>query len=106
MKVTSEQLEHCRMAVTIEVEEERVQQALRATVRRISRQRPIRGFRPGRAPVGVVLRRLGKEAVYDALVDDIGETLFEEALEESKAASGNVKDRLRSVKSCLSKFDT
>ena len=82
MKVTTEQLEHCRWAVTIEVEEERVQRALRATVRRISRQKPIPGFRPGRAPVGVMLRRLGKEAVYNALVDDIGETLYEEALEQ------------------------
>jgi len=81
LKVTTEQLEHCRVAVTIEVEEERVQRALRATARRISRLKPIPGFRPGRAPVGVVLRRVGKEAVYDALVDDIGETLYEEALE-------------------------
>ncbi len=70
------------MAVTIEVEEERIQRALRATVRRISHQKLIPGFRPGRAPVGVVLRRLGKEAVYNALVDDIGEALYEEALEQ------------------------
>ena len=82
MKVTAEQLEHCRVALTIEVEEERVQKALRATARRISRQRLIPGFRPGRAPVGVVLRRLGKETVYNALVDDIGEELYEEALEQ------------------------
>lgn len=82
MKVTTEQLEHCRVAVTIEVEEERIQRALRATVRRISHQKLIPGFRPGRAPVGVVLRRLGKEAVYNALVDDIGEALYEEALEQ------------------------
>lgn len=80
MKVTTEQLEHCRVALTIEVEEKRVQKALRATARRISRRRPIPGFRPGRAPVGVVLRRLGKEAVYNALVDDIGEELYKEAL--------------------------
>jgi len=70
------------VAVTIEVEEERIQRALRATVRRISHQKLIPGFRPGRAPVGVVLRRLGKEAVYNALVDDIGEALYEEALEQ------------------------
>jgi len=82
LKVTTEQLEHCRVAVTIEVEEERIQRALRATVRRISHQKLIPGFRPGRAPVGVVLRRLGKEAVYNALVDDIGEALYEEALEQ------------------------
>jgi trigger factor len=82
LKVTSEQLEHRRVAVTIEVEEDRVQQALQATARSISRRSPIPGFRPGRAPLGVVMRRLGKEQLYDALVDDIGETLLEEALAE------------------------
>jgi trigger factor len=82
LKVTSEQLEHRRVAVTIEVEEERVQRALRATARSISRRSPIPGFRPGRAPLGVVMRRLGKETLYDALVDDMGETLYEEALEQ------------------------
>jgi trigger factor len=82
LKVTSEELEHRHVAVTIEVEEERVQQALRTTARRISRQSPVPGFRPGRAPLAVVLRRLGKEAVYDILVDDIGDTLYQEALEE------------------------
>jgi trigger factor len=82
LKATSEQLEHCHVAVTIEVEEERVQEALRATARRISQRSPIPGFRPGRAPLSVVMRRLGKEALYDALVDDIGDTLFEEALAE------------------------
>jgi len=70
------------LALTIEVEEQRVERALRATARNISRLKPIPGFRPGRAPVAVVMQRLGKEAVYDALVDDIGETLYEEAIEQ------------------------
>ena len=82
LKVTSEELEHRHLVVTIEVDEERVQRALRATARRISRQSPVRGYRPGRAPLGVVMRRVGKEVMYDALVDDIGDTLFQEALEE------------------------
>ncbi|MEA3345100.1 MAG: trigger factor [Chloroflexota bacterium] len=82
MKVTFEQLKHCHVAMSIEVEEERVQRTLQSTARRISRQRPIPGFRPGHAPVGIVMRRLGKETMYNALVDHIGETLYEEALEE------------------------
>lgn len=82
LKVTTEQLEHRRLGLTIEVEEQRVQEALRATARQISRVKPIPGFRPGRAPVAVMMRRLGKEAVYDALVDEIGETLYEEAIEQ------------------------
>jgi len=82
LKVTSEELEHRRLAVTIEVEEERVQRTLQVVARQISRLRPIPGFRPGRAPLGVVMRHLGKEAVYDFLVDEIGDTLYEEALEQ------------------------
>ena len=83
MKVETERLENCQMALTIEVEEERTRQALRDAARRISRQSKIPGFRPGKAPYNVVARYLGKEALYQEIVDKLGDTIYKEALEQA-----------------------
>ncbi len=83
MKVETERLENCQMALTIEVEEERTQQALRSAARRISRQAKIPGYRPGKAPYSVVARYLGKEILYDEMLDKLGEAVYKEALDEA-----------------------
>jgi trigger factor len=83
LKVETERLENCQMALTIEVEEERTQQALRSAARRISRQAKIPGYRPGKAPYSVVARYLGKEILYDEMLDKLGEAVYKEALDEA-----------------------
>ena len=60
MKVETERLENCQMALTIEVDEKRGRRALRNVARRISRQAKIPGFRPGKAPYNVVARYLAR----------------------------------------------
>jgi len=70
------------MALTIEVDEERTQRALRNAARRISRQSKIPGFRPGKAPYKVVARMFGKEVLYQEVVDELGNAVYQEALEE------------------------
>ena len=82
MKVETERLENCQMGLTIEVEEERTEQALRDAARHVSRQIKIPGFRPGKAPYDVVTRYFGKEALYQKVVDTLGDTLYKEALHE------------------------
>lgn len=83
MKVETERLENCQMALTIEVDEERTQRALRNAARRISRQAKIPGFRPGKAPYNIVARMVGKEALYQEVVDELGEAVYKEALDEA-----------------------
>lgn len=82
MKVETERLGNCQMALTIEVDEERTQRALRDAARRISRQVKIPGFRPGKAPYHVIARYFGKEILYQEVVDGLGEPLYREALKE------------------------
>ncbi len=82
MKVTAERLENCQVELTIEVDEERVEQELRRAARRISKQRRIPGFRAGKAPYDVVLRLFGKEALYQVVLEDLTPTVFKEALEK------------------------
>lgn len=83
MKVETERLENCQMALTIEVDEERTKQALRNAARRISRQAKIPGYRPGKAPYNVVARYLGKEILYDEVLDKLGKAVYKEALDEA-----------------------
>ncbi|MGA9347720.1 MAG: trigger factor [Anaerolineae bacterium] len=83
MKVETERLENCQVALTIEVDEERTEQALRNAARRISQRAKIPGFRPGKAPYNVVVRRFGKEFLYQEVVDELGDSIYKEALKEA-----------------------
>jgi trigger factor len=82
LKVTAERLENCQVELTIEVDEARVEQELRRVARRVSKGRRIPGFRPGRVPYDAVLRFFGKDALYREVLEDLGQAVFKEALEE------------------------
>jgi len=82
LKVTTERLQNCQVELTIEVDEERVEQELRRVARRVSKRRRIPGFRPGKAPYDVVLRFFGKDALYREALEDLGQAVFKEALEK------------------------
>jgi trigger factor len=83
LKIETERLENCQMALTIEVDEERTQRALRNAARRISRQAKIPGFRPGKAPYNVIAGMFGKDVLYQEVLDELGNTVYKEALEET-----------------------
>jgi len=83
LKVETERLENCQMALTIEVDEKRAKRALRNVARRISRQAKIPGFRPGKAPYNVVARYFGKEALSKEVLDELGDAVYKEALDKA-----------------------
>lgn len=82
MEVTAERFENCQVELTIEVDEERVEQELRRVARRISKQKRIRGFRPGKAPYDVVLRLFGRKALLGEALEDLARAAFNEAKEK------------------------
>ena len=82
MEVTAERLENCQVELTIEVDEERVEQELRRVAQRVSKRRRIPGFRPGKVPYDVVLRYFGKNTLYQEVFEDLGQAVFKEALEK------------------------
>ncbi|MGB5931947.1 MAG: trigger factor [Anaerolineae bacterium] len=84
MKVNTEKMENCQAVLTIEVEEERVERSLKEAARRISKRTRIPGFRAGRAPYHIVERMVGKEAVFDEALEELGSRVYREALEESE----------------------
>ncbi|HUW08756.1 MAG TPA: trigger factor, partial [Anaerolineae bacterium] len=95
MKVTTEELSDRQVVMTVEVEEEQAQQALRQAARRLSHRMRIPGFRPGRAPYAIVLRTVGEDSLRSEAFEAIGQKLYEEALKEAEIdayAQGALED--------------
>jgi len=83
LKVVSERLENCQVALTVEVGEERVDQALRESAQRLSHRVHIPGFRQGKVPYRVMLERFGKEALLGTVLDELAQEAYKEALDEA-----------------------
>jgi trigger factor len=75
MRATAEPVDGNKVRLSVEVDESEVDQALDATVRRLSTQVRVPGFRPGKVPRQVLEARLGgaialrQQALSDALPD-------------------------------------
>jgi trigger factor len=71
-----------QLQLTVEVSEERVEKAMRETARKVSRDVRIPGFRPGKAPYHVLLRRIGRDALRGETIEELAPQIFEEALSQ------------------------
>jgi trigger factor len=69
--------------LTIEVDEERFQKAMRRAAKQISQQVSIPGFRKGKAPYDVIVERYGEEVIRQEAVDVLADDVYREALEEA-----------------------
>lgn len=82
LNIQTEQDDQRQLLMTIEVPEERIEKQMRQTARRLSRDAAIPGFRKGKVPYPVLLKRLGREALRAEAVEDMLQGVFEEALKE------------------------
>lgn len=82
LTIHTEENEQRELKLTIEVPEERIEKEMRTAARKLSKEINIPGFRRGKVPYNVVLRRVGREALRAEAVDDMVQGVFEEALEE------------------------
>ena len=84
MKVTTEPRENRQLALTIEVEPERVEAALAKAAKSIARKANIPGFRKGKAPRHIIEQMFGKDALINEALDELGKKVYVEALEQEK----------------------
>src|SRR5437588_2395745 len=83
LKTTVTELPESRVRVQAEVPAEEVEQRLQQAARELGRQMRIPGFRKGKVPPPVVIRRLGREAVLDeALRSSLG-GWYSDAIDEA-----------------------
>jgi len=88
LKIETQPQENHTVKIVVEVEDERVQPALRAAARKMAKDYRIPGFRPGKAPYEVLLRHVGEGAIYQAALEDLSQAVYKEALEEQKIEPG------------------
>jgi len=84
LKIATEPLEDRQLQLTIEVDEERAQQAMRRVARKIARQVNIPGFRKGKAPYELIVQRYGEDTVRQEAAEILAEAVYREALEQEE----------------------
>ncbi|MGI8552744.1 MAG: trigger factor [Dehalococcoidia bacterium] len=82
MKVTAEKLPESRILLQIEVEPERLEQAMNQAYRRVVGRARIPGFRPGKAPRPMVERYLGRGALLQEALDKLVPEVYQEAIKQ------------------------
>jgi trigger factor len=82
VKVTTEPRDNRQLGLTIEIEAERVEAALAKANKRLQQKYKVPGFRPGHAPRSVVEQMLGKKALYDVVIEELGNEVYKEAIDE------------------------
>lgn len=82
LKVTTEPRENRQLALTVEVDQERVDKELRKAARKAAQQYRIHGFRQGKAPYNIVVQQIGLPNLYREFVDDLAEEMYKAAIEQ------------------------
>jgi trigger factor len=82
MKVTTERLENCQVNVFIEMDAADIEKELRQTAKKLSRNYNVPGYRRGKAPYHAVVRVFGREALQQQAMEDFGQDLYDQAIEE------------------------
>lgn len=82
LTIRSEEDEQRQLKMTVEVPEDRVDKGMRQAARRLAREIHVPGFRPGKAPYQVVLRRVGRDALRREVVEEMLQPVLEEAVEQ------------------------
>ena len=83
LKITQERLPNAQIALTVQPDEQQVEQALRKAASKVSQRYNVPGFRKGKAPYAAIVRAFGKEALLEQAAEDMGDLVYRQALEES-----------------------
>ena len=84
MQITATPAPKSSVELEIELPPERLERAVRDAVGRLGRRQRVPGFRPGKAPRGVLEAILGPGAVLDDAVDHLVQDAYREALVEQQ----------------------
>lgn len=82
MRAALERLEKNQVSLQIEVEEDRVAEALSKAYRNVVKKVSIPGFRKGKVPRPILEARLGKQVLYEEALDILLPEAYEQALKE------------------------
>jgi trigger factor len=99
LTIHTEEDDQRQLLVTVEVDEDRVQKAMRSVARELAKEIHVPGFRKGKAPYQVILRRVGEESLRGEAVEKLAQPVFEEMMDElapdiySQASLDDIQDQ-------------
>lgn len=82
LQIEQQEKENRELELTVHVDEERVEMAMRKVAKDYARKLRIPGFRPGKAPYSIVRNWMGPEALRGEAVESLTQEIYQEALEE------------------------
>lgn len=82
--VHKEELEQRQMKLSIDVSDERVAKEMRKGAKKLARDIRFPGFRKGKAPYHVVVKRVGEGALRADAIEELVQPLFEEAIAQEE----------------------
>lgn len=83
MKTTLERIEKNKVALEIEIEQERLEKSLDRAYRKLARQVNIPGFRKGKAPRTVIEAYVGYGAVLEEALEEVIPETYQQAVKEN-----------------------
>lgn len=83
LNIQTERLENHTVRFTVEVEVDRLEQAMRSSASRLAQRVNIPGFRKGKAPYKVLLSYLGEGPILEEAVERLGNEIYKDVLEQS-----------------------
>ncbi|MFO8100640.1 MAG: trigger factor [Dehalococcoidia bacterium] len=86
MKTSSEILDSCQVALTVEAEPEEMEKAMDEAYHRMVKQVSIPGFRKGKAPRVLFERHVGKDQLESEALENLIPKLYQEAIEQEEIA--------------------
>jgi trigger factor len=85
VKVSTEKIPDAQVLMTIEVEDERLDEARQKALKKLAPKAKVPGFRPGKAPPDMVRRYFGEERILDEALDDLVPVVYREAVEADES---------------------
>ncbi len=87
MNVTTKKLPKSSVEITVELDAEEMKPYLDKAAVRLSTERPVEGFRPGKAPLDAVIKKFGDGAVMEAAAEEAIRGTYPKAIAQEKIMS-------------------
>jgi trigger factor len=106
LKIETQNRDDHQVAITVELENEQMENARRRAARKIALHAKIPGFRPGKAPYDVILRTVGEATISEEAVELLVDEIYPKVLDESgiKPAAAGTLEEITSVEPPIFKF--
>lgn len=83
MKIDKQLLDDHQAKLTVEIEEEKMDEMKHRAAKKIARSIKIPGFRPGKAPYAVIARQVGETAIIDETIEMLIKEVYPDIIKEA-----------------------